>query len=220
MAAAALRRTLNPDCYFDDTAADPAAMAKERAEEASYIKRACLPIRHLKTAVVKHPGWSKALAVVSEKIGNGVIIALIGPRGTGKTQIAVEVAKAKTKAFVRQDRFRPDKFALYSTAMGFFIALRQSYDPKATTREGDALKSFLTPRLLILDEIQVRSGSEWEANMLTTMIDARYSGVKDTILIGNLTPETLGKAVGDSVMDRMNEGGGVLVMDWDSMRGA
>lgn len=187
-----------------------------------YIAKANLPQRQAATKTDLEPRWAKAYTIASSLIanGNGVIVALIGTRGTGKTQLAVEIVKDETMKFCSQDRWRPERFALYSTAARLFMAQMRFYDRKPNSDAADPFEAFLAPRLLVLDEIQVRTGRDWEQNMLTTLLDERYFSNKSTVVIGNSKPENFASVIGDSASDRVNEGGGMIVMDWESRRGA
>ncbi len=54
--------------------------------------------------------------------------------------------------------------------------------------------------------------------MLNRIIDKRYGLERDTLLIGNVLPSGLPKALGDSIMSRARETGGVLECPWPGFR--
>ena len=138
----------------------------------------------------------------------GSMFCLIGQRGTGKTQMAVSLLGAATRA---------GQTCLYCKAMDFFTDLKDSYSEKSATSKQVFLK-YRAPTLLVIDEIQVRSESAWENQSFTHLIDQRYDALKTTILIGNLKPETLAASLGESIYSRMTETGGIVVCDWPSFR--
>jgi len=56
--------------------------------------------------------------------------------------------------------------------------------------------------------------------IIELVVDLRYGDMKPTILIANTSVDNLAGVVGESVLDRCNELGGVLVFDWSSFRHA
>ena len=84
----------------------------------------------------------------------------------------------------------------------------------------EVIISFLTPKLLIIDELQEAKGSDFEDRTLTAIIDGRYDRAVDTIIITNLTTDAMGEALGPSIVSRMRECGGGIECDWPSFREA
>lgn len=138
------------------------------------------------------------------------MVALIGGRGTGKTQIAVECIRKVARVLAKP--------CLYVRAAEIFFALRDCYRKDSTRREADVIDQYITPWLLVVDELHERSGSDSECRLLTLLLDKRYAGCKPTILIANDTPESFKANVGDSVWDRLHETGKVKVCNWASFR--
>lgn len=137
-------------------------------------------------------------------------MALLGGRGTGKTQIGVHAAIGACCV---------GRSALYAKAMDFFLDVRATYKSEEAS-EADAIAKFVNPMLLVMDELQVRGDTDFEDRMLTYMLDKRYDAMRDTILIANLSAEAFEDAMGYSVSDRMVESGGVIECNWGSFRGA
>lgn len=138
------------------------------------------------------------------------ILALIGKRGTGKTQMA-SVAVLTTIAVGRS--------AKIITAVDLLADLKNRYSNPEEGGEREWLRYWEAFHLLVIDEIGELVGGDHSRSMLTTMIDRRYAAMKPTILIGNVTVKDFSVAVGSSVADRCNEGGGVIVCDsWTSFR--
>ena len=50
------------------------------------------------------------------------------------------------------------------------------------------------------------------------MIYKRYGAMKDTILISNQTPDVFQKAIGSSILSRLQETGAIIQCDWPSFR--
>lgn len=154
--------------------------------------------------------WYKAHKAVCDGLKiRGSIIALLGKRGVGKTQIA-------TASVYDAAMCCADSVAKYVRAMEFFMAVKDAYS--ASTSERNAFDLFTRPSVLVLDEVQVRNGSAWESNALTYLIDSRYAAMRSTILISNELPEAFAHSMGDSVMDRLTETGTVIGCTWDSFR--
>lgn len=168
-----------------------------------------VPARHARQTELTGASWSACLEAMRPKVGSGFIMALIGTRGTGKTQIACELIRENAK------RGRTSRFAL---AMDIFLAIRASYRKDSTTDEARVVDEFCKPRLLVIDEIQERAESAFEDRILTHIINHRYNDEKDTLLIGNIKAEEFNKAMGASIVSRLNETGGLITCDWESYR--
>ena len=98
-------------------------------------------------------------------------------------------------------------------------SVKETWRPGSEHSERKAIGRFYEPDLLILDEVGVQFGSEAEKIILYDIINGRYERVLPTILISNLPEAELGAYLGDRVLDRMSEGGGVtLAFDWPSKR--
>lgn len=176
------------------------------------------PMLHLRAhrmgTISDTDAWHAKKCLLDKRLADGAAtVALIGPRGTGKTQMATVAAYGF--ASVQADRGRI-KVARYFRAMDFFMAVKDSYAAQASER--DAFEPFIRPRLLVLDEVHVRNGTDWEKNALTYLIDVRYSDCKSTIMISNETPEGFSAAVGESIVSRITETGSIIACDWASYR--
>jgi DNA replication protein DnaC len=72
--------------------------------------------------------------------------------------------------------------------------------------------------LLVLDEIQERGNTSWEDRIITHILDRRYGDLMPTVIIANLTKETLADCLGESIVSRMQETGGVMEITGKSHR--
>lgn len=172
-----------------------------RHAEHARMAQGC-PTRHCEATVEENPKWMGWYATAAAATGTGCLLILCGDRGSGKTQLATEL--------VRDARMRRDK-AKYTTSIDFFLSLREAFrsDKEAPT-ERKAMEPFVTPKLLVIDEIHERGGSEWEDRMLRYVIDKRYGDRLDTVVIGNLRPEALFEQLGKSVRSRFEEIGTLI----------
>ena len=76
------------------------------------------------------------------------------------------------------------------------------------------------PDLLIIDEIGVQFGSEFEKNLIFDILNERYENRRPTLLLSNLTVPEVRAFLGERIYDRLKEDGGRCVsFDWQSHRG-
>lgn len=163
--------------------------------------------------------WGRAFQTCSRAISGSGIAILHGKRGTGKTQIAAEVAKQGFYPLDKQVKLTSlkRKTAIYKTAMRFFLEIKASYKSKETT-ELQIIEGLTECGLLVIDELQERAETEFENRILTHVIDARYAANRPTILIANLTREGLMEHLSRSIVDRVMETGMRIECNWDSFR--
>lgn len=201
-------------------ASDSAEEHMASMEVRNAIAKCGMEKRHLTRQVRREGPWFQTLEKIRPKVGTGYLIALLGIRGTGKTQMAAELVKCSCQP--RPDEHVPTKLnvvpARYMLAIEFFLSLRQTYD-KTGDSELDILNRLVRQfGLVIIDEVQERGNTDFEDRMLTLLIDRRYAAMGDTLLLSNLTPEQFALAVGPSIASRLNEAGGIIECDWPSFR--
>jgi len=153
-------------------------------------------------------GWVDMFDRATKEIKRGGILALVGRRGAGKTQMAAELVRDHQRARGR-----------YTTAMELFLRLRASFRKDSTESEREIVRALSRCPVLVIDEAQERGGSEWEDRILTHIIDNRYGAQKPTILIANLTAAEMAAQLGPSICDRIKDAGGMLEFSNESWRG-
>lgn len=152
--------------------------------------------------------WKETYLEIRGMLGSGFLTALLGPRGTGKTQLAV--CLLRTMAACR--------FSVkYVKAMDLFRRFRSTFH-KDGPSEIQLVDEFSRYGLLVIDEAHERGNSEFEDRTLTNLIDRRYDRGVDTLLIGNQTPEAFAAAAGPSIVSRLHETGRCIVCNWQTYR--
>jgi chromosomal replication initiation ATPase DnaA len=174
-----------------------------------FLSDAGIPKRHMRCGELNTAGaWGKTLAFITGALGKGIVYALVGPRGTGKTQLAVELIRA---SFGKRS-------CLYMTTFEFFMTVKDAYRKDSKESELDVLSRLREPKLLVLDEFGKRSEKEWEDRLLFELLNERYGDMTDTILLSNQEPAEFQTALGPSLTDRVREVGGIINCTWDSFR--
>jgi len=185
--------------------------------ELSLVRTARVPARHLDPlSSVPHTGWTEIVRLLRAGIGTGMLHALIGKRGTGKTRAAVAVIRQACRESVRDGETTPAP-CMYRKTMDLFLDIRGTYKSESKT-EREVLEVYINVPLLVLDEVQERGGSDFEDRMLNYVLDRRYDLRKDTLLISNLTKSEFAANVGPSIVSRLTECGTVFEFDFASFR--
>ena len=184
------------------------------------IKTALIPERFkdrtLNSYIAKTSDQKTALAFAKEYAENfdqvmktGRSAIFVGKVGTGKTHLAVGIALS-----IMEQQRSP----LFTTVQRLVRRVKDSWRTKEET-ESEVIEAFASPDLLILDEIGVQFGSEFEKQILFDVLNERYEKLKPSILLSNIPREQLGEYLGERVTDRLRENGGKMIpFDWDSHR--
>ncbi|MEL7295928.1 MAG: ATP-binding protein [Pseudomonadota bacterium] len=136
-------------------------------------------------------------------------IILTGKVGTGKTMIGNcainSLFKLKRVKIIKlQDMLRK---------------IKASYQPGANYTEEEAIKNYSSYDLLIIDEVGVSRETDNDKILIFDVLDGRYQRMLPTMIISNLNIDGIKQTLGDRVVDRLRDGGGILLgCDWDSYR--
>ena len=184
------------------------------------IKTALIPERFkdrtLDSYIAKTSDQKTALAYAKEYAENfdqvmktGRSAIFVGKVGTGKTHLAVGIALS-----IMEQQRSP----VFVTVQRLIRRVKDSWRTKEET-ESEVIEAFASPDLLILDEIGVQFGSEFEKQILFDVLNERYEKLKPSILLSNIPREQLGEYLGERVTDRLRENGCKMIpFDWDSHR--
>jgi len=182
------------------------------------------PERHRAQIELIGDEWTATYQKALQTANSCGIVALIGGRGTGKTQMAWQIAKNVKLQNVNTVNYdsgfskQINRPAIYRTAMEIFVELRSTYAPKAEKTEWQLMKEYENAALLVIDEINVTTGNNFEDLKMTAIMDKRYQRLRPTILIGNVDLQQFSDRMGKSVINRIEEDGIILSCNWPSYR--
>lgn len=198
------------------------AADRRRARVSQLFASARCPLRHAldldrveASAARECPRWIvvRDLLVAQAQYANGYLVALLGNRGVGKTELVTSVVRRCCSELLT---------CRYVKAADLFRDVRRAYaqvgrGERALT-EADVVESWVQPDLLVIDECHQRGETDAEQNLLINLIDRRYDAMTCTVLVGNQSKEEFGAALGDSVVSRIHQMGEPIVCDWPSFR--
>lgn len=175
--------------------------------------------RTLESFKAEDPGQKAALSFATAyangfdeclQTGRGAIF--IGKPGTGKTHLACGIGLQ----VMEQNRAR----VLFKTVQRAIRGIKDTWTKGSEITESEAIAELVDPELLILDEVGVQFGSDFEKNTLFDVLNERYEHRRPTIFLSNLTKQEITGFLGERVMDRLREDGGrVIPFTWESYRG-
>lgn len=224
-----------PMCISEKESAEQERQIEElqRVEAETRIRQAKMPSRFndatFESYVTRSSGQKKNLDVCKRYADNfqqilkdGKGLLLIGSVGTGKTHLACAIAhQICIKGFsARYDTLSGIIRNIRSTWTGERKTAATPWQRERTITEQDVIEHYCSFDLLIIDEIGVQSGTENERNLIFNIIDERYQDRLPTIAISNLTEKELAPLISERSIDRLKEGSGTLVFNWDSYRKA
>jgi len=216
-----------PECDRIDEKAKADAKAKIEAERAAARIEAAreksnVPKRFQSARIdgykVENDGQAKAVAVCKAYIAdlgavfkNGSGLIFSGKAGTGKSHLACAIIDAVISS---------DRRAKFYTVAAMMRKIKSSFSKDAEYTEQEIIDHFSEVDLLVLDEVGMDYGTDFNKSLMFEVLNKRYENVLPTIILTNLDAPALREYMGDRLLDRMREGGGKLVsFTWDSQRG-
>ena len=135
------------------------------------------------------------------KSGAGYGLLFFGDIGTGKTHLACAIANELMKQY---------KPVLYTTVLEAILLVKKPWS-NSEISEFETYEQLAKPELLIIDEIGVQKGSDFEINVISSIIDTRSRACLPTIAISNLNPIGVAEMIGERAFDRLLGCGGDIV---------
>lgn len=221
-----------PRCHFDarhsqdlDQRSKAAGIQRDRLLNERLLD-AGIPERFtgctLDNWIAEAPAQVQALAACSgfveafgENFAVGRSAMLLGTVGTGKTHLGAAMLQAVIREHAH-DGLR----GLYATAGSIIRDVKATFGNRGRT-ESDVYADLIRPDLLVIDEVGVQHGTDFERQVLFEVINGRYEKVKPTIVVSNLGVTELRQCLGDRAVDRLRDKSGIVVVfRWASARGA
>ena len=154
---------------------------------------------------------STYVASFTEVLATGRSAIFTGRPGTGKTHLAA----AAGMALLEQNRT-----VLFTSVLRAIRRVKDSWRRESEETETDAVKAFVAPDLLILDEVGIQFGSETEKLLMFDILNERYEMRRPVLLLSNLAIKDAQAYLGERIFDRLREDGGEHIpFDWESYRG-
>lgn len=136
-------------------------------------------------------------------------LILTGKVGTGKTMLA----NCTINALFKSKRVKVIKL------QDMLRKIKGSYQQGANYTEEEAIENYASYDLLILDEVGVSRDTDNDKILIFDVLDGRYQNMLPTMIISNLNIEGIKDTLGERVVDRLRDGGGILLgCDWESHR--
>lgn len=147
-----------------------------------------------------------------EVFGRGIGILMRGAQGSGKTHIACAIMRS-----IIEQGFA----ARYTTAAMLLARINEAPFAQGESRMTTeaAMQPYITPHLLVIDDLDIRTGTSNDYRSLFMVIDHRWANGLPMIAISNRPYDEICKEWGDRTISRIINGGLKLNFTWDSMRG-
>ncbi len=206
------------ECIQEQNSKANAAEKKRQADIqktmwAARVKQANIQEKHVNCTLanyeIENAGQQAAVEFASDyidnfaenrKLGRGAIF--LGLPGTGKNHIACAIALELMKKHFN---------ALVTTHKRMNDTIKGTWNRKSVMTEQEAIKLFVEPDLLVLDEYSMAFNSDTDKILLFDVVNSRYERCKPTIVISNLKPQDFKNSMEPRVLDRLCDNGGALV---------
>lgn len=216
-----------PACQADEIERKEAeARARVQAERQrrwqQLLGGACIPerfrTRTLEGFEAHTPAQQRALAMArdyardfDEALKVGRCALFLGGTGTGKSHLASAIC---------MKLLNEGRTVYYTTVMRAVQDILDTRRPGSVARWSDAMGLLTKPDLLVLDEVGVQLGSNFERAVLSEALNSRYEHCRPVLVLSNLNAAEVRDYLGQRVFDRMKDGDArVVIFDWESYRG-
>jgi len=172
------------------------------------LERAQLPRLHAERKALYGERWRAVGRDLWQRLGSGFLVGLVGPRGTGKTQMGVRLIQGEAQRLVT---------ARYTHVLDAVSELSRPERFDGPTPE-ERRRAYAGPRVLVVDEVSNVFLRDRDLPLFIRLVDGRYAERLDTLLLSNENPDAFDALVGPSLVSRMKERGGLITCDWPSYR--
>jgi DNA replication protein DnaC len=140
---------------------------------------------------------SKRYRQIMANLDTNENLFLWGSPGGGKTHLAC--------AYARFMAWHGIGFYFISVP-DLLLEIRSCFSSESKQNESDLIGEYLTPSILILDDMGTEKITEWSLQTLYLIIDGRYADNKQTVFTSNLTLSEIAKTYGDRIASRIGSG--------------
>lgn len=162
-----------------------------------------------------HAACEGFVEAFEENFSVGRSAMLLGTVGTGKTHMGTAMLQT-----VVREHAHDGLQGLYATAGSIIRDVKATFGNRGRT-EADVYADLIRPDLLVIDEVGVQHGTDFERQVLFEVINGRYEKIRPTIVVSNLGVTELRQCLGDRAVDRLRDKSGIVVVfRWASARGA
>lgn len=196
-----------PQCAEDEQA----AAERAKRDEAAALRWSLteVPAKFALAACAAFPpAVGRWLAAVEGRASSGPLV-LVGDVGTGKTHIAVAALRVLVRAGLH---------GFYLSALDYGQRVRETWGAKREESERSLLRRYAQSAVLVLDEVGANRAAE--ESIVQDLIAARYDAglMPRSIIVSNLAPAALDKAIGERAADRIREGATLVALTGESRR--
>ena len=138
----------------------------------------------------------------------GKFIVLSGSTGVGKTHMGCAMIRSLFNIVSCR----------YEVETEWLSDMRATWNRDSERTEAQVFARAAKPRLLVLDEFAMSQPQPWKQEIVSRLIDYRYSNRKTTILLTNEPPSSIAPWVGERAADRMRQCSRVKVINGESFR--
>ena len=138
----------------------------------------------------------------------GKFIILSGGTGVGKTHMGCAMIRSLFNIVSCR----------YEVETEWLSDMRATWNRDSEQTEAQVFARAAKPRLLVLDEFAMSQPQPWKQEIVSRLIDYRYSNRKTTVMLTNEPPASIAPWVGDRAADRMRQCSRVKVINGESFR--